>query len=574
MAKALYRKWRPQDWDEVAAQEHVIQTLKNAVALDRVGHAYLFSGPRGTGKTTTARLLAKAVNCQNPDRENRPCNQCEHCLALNAGRFMDLIEIDAASNTSVDDVRDLREKINFSPSRGDFKVYIIDEVHMLSTAAFNALLKTLEEPPPHAIFVLATTEIQKIPATVLSRCQRHEFRPIPVKIIVEHLKHKSKSENIQVEDAVYSEIARQATGSLRDAISLLDQLTSTTETINLEMAQKVLGTATNESVIDIIDALIKSDSAVGLTKINQALDSGTDPRQLARQLVTYLRNILLYKMDNKDQIKVSETVRKEIHEHASQIPLNELLRAIEAFNNATVDKHANWHPGLGLELAFTNYLVQPEKTPQAAAQSESVQSRAKDQQTIRQREAGEPAPPQTTKTPEGKPDQHNTQKPSSTPSSQSKQSKSKVKVEESHPGEDIPPIPEETSNDIEVAESSEISLNEVHRLWPKIKSMVGQHNRRTEGLLNSARIAGLQENTLLLGFTSDTLKNMMERERNINITGDILEEVFRHPVQVKCIVTTSQSSSIPTNLEIDKDGMVGTATRDLGGKISKVEEVE
>ncbi|MFW5714710.1 MAG: DNA polymerase III subunit gamma/tau, partial [Brevefilum sp.] len=170
MAKALYRKWRPQDWDEVAAQEHVIQTLKNAVALDRVGHAYLFSGPRGTGKTTTARLLAKAVNCKDSDLKNRPCNQCEHCLALNAGRFMDLIEIDAASNTSVDDVRDLREKINFSPSQGEFKVYIIDEVHMLSTAAFNALLKTLEEPPPHAIFVLATTEIQKIPATVLSRC--------------------------------------------------------------------------------------------------------------------------------------------------------------------------------------------------------------------------------------------------------------------------------------------------------------------------------------------------------------------------------------------------------------------
>lgn len=245
MPKALYRKWRPQSWDEVAGQEHITQTLRNAVMLDRVAHAYLFSGPRGTGKTTCARLVAKAVNCLNPDLENRPCNECEHCKAITAGRFMDLIEIDAASNTSVDDVRDLRDKINFSPSQGRFKVYIIDEVHMLSTAAFNALLKTLEEPPAHAIFVLATTEIHKIPATVLSRCQRHEFRRIPIEIIVNYLKEKSQTEGLKIEEPVFIEVARQATGSLRDAISLLDQLTSTEEEISLEMAQTILGTATS-----------------------------------------------------------------------------------------------------------------------------------------------------------------------------------------------------------------------------------------------------------------------------------------------------------------------------------------
>src|SRR5512142_1086868 len=256
MAQAFYRKWRPQTWNEVVAQEHVVQTLRNAVRTGRTGHAYLLAGPRGTGKTTTARLLAKALNCLDPDPANRPCDKCQHCQSLNAGRFLDLIEIDAASNTSVDDVRDLREKINFRPTQGEYKVYIIDEVHMLSTAAFNALLKTLEEPPPHAIFILATTEVHKIPATVLSRCQRYEFRRIPVPDIVKHLKNMVKEEKLQVDEDALLLIARQATGAMRDAISLLDQLASTGQRVTLAEAQVVLGTATSRMVIDIVDAVL------------------------------------------------------------------------------------------------------------------------------------------------------------------------------------------------------------------------------------------------------------------------------------------------------------------------------
>jgi DNA polymerase-3 subunit gamma/tau len=252
MSQALYRKYRPKGWAEVIGQEHVLQTLKNAIVADRVGHAYLFSGPRGTGKTTLARLLAKAVNCLAGNLANRPCNECETCTAVNENRFLDLIEIDAASNTSVDDVRALRDKINFSPSQGKYKIYIIDEVHMLSTAAFNALLKTLEEPPPHAIFVLATTEIHKIPATVLSRCQRHEFRRAPVDEIVSQLKMIVSAEKFQADDDALIMIARQAAGGMRDAISLLDQLSSTGTKITLALAQSVLGTATNQTVLDVI----------------------------------------------------------------------------------------------------------------------------------------------------------------------------------------------------------------------------------------------------------------------------------------------------------------------------------
>ena len=561
MAKALYRKWRPQDWDQVVAQEHVIQTLHNAVIQDRVAHAYLFAGPRGTGKTTTARLLAKAVNCTAPNRNNRPCNQCEHCIAINTGRFLDLIEIDAASNTSVDDVRELRDKINFSPSQGDFKVYIIDEVHMLSTAAFNALLKTLEEPPPHAIFVLATTEIHKIPATVLSRCQRHEFRRIPVDTIVALLKEKSQEEGIKVEAGVFSLIARQATGSLRDAISLLDQLASTTEMITLEVAQQTLGTATNMRVVEIVDALINQDPAQGLGAINQSLDNGTDPRQLARQIVTYLRNILLYKMDNKDRFEVSEEVEVKIFEHASKLSMPGLLNAIEAFNKATVEEHANWHPGLGLELAFTSYLATPEQQINKASKPSAPVSEKQDSTY------------QVKPQPKPKPQKPKTQDIGST--SVKIKTEKNDELEVTQDDQELPPEAVVPADEVESLKiEGQITISEIHRAWQEIKVRVGQHNRRTEGLLNTAKLTGVDGNALVLGFSSDTLKNMMSKEGNITLTADILEEVLGQPMSVKCIVTTHQGSALPKNIKIEKDGMVSAATRDLGGKISSAEEIE
>lgn len=559
MTKALYRKWRPQGWDQVTAQDHVIQTLRNAVLNERVAHAYLFAGPRGTGKTTTARLLAKAVNCLDPDLANRPCNACEYCLSLNAGRFLDLIEIDAASNTSVDDVRDLRDKINFSPSQGRYKVYIIDEVHMLSTAAFNALLKTLEEPPPHAIFVLATTEIHKIPATVLSRCQRHEFRRIPVKEIVAYLKEKSQEENIVVDEPVFAEIARQATGSLRDAISLLDQLTSTGENITLDQAQNILGTATSLRVIEVVSGLVEKDSSKGLTLINDALDSGTDPRQFARQIVTYLRNVLLYKMGSKDLVEAGQAVEEKLSEHAEQFSMPALLKAIEAFNEATSQEGANWHPGLGLELAFTSFLTEPAAPSTSQAKSDGIT----------------PSKP-IQHQPEPKPEARKIDLETTphAPISQESPEEKSVKQNQTPQKDKQATVPEppEDEGTFSTLPGEEITITEIKRAWGKIKAMVKKHNPRTEGLLNTAKLAGIKDNTLILGFSSDTLKGMMEKEGNITLTADILEEVLGQPLQIKCIVTTHDSISIPENLQIEKDSMVGTATRDLGGKISSAKE--
>ncbi|KAA3664280.1 MAG: DNA polymerase III subunit gamma/tau, partial [Chloroflexi bacterium] len=266
MSQALYRKWRPARFEDVIGQEHITCTLQNSVAADRVGHAYLFCGPRGTGKTTLARLLAKAVNCLHDDVAERPCNECRICQAVNDGRFLDLIEIDAASNTGVDDMRDLRDKINFSPNEGRFKVYIIDEVHMLSTAAFNALLKTLEEPPPHVKFVLATTEEHKVPITIKSRCQQFNFRLLTTVEIKQRLAWMADKEGFTIVPDAMTMIARQGAGSLRDAESLLDQLVmAPDDVITVERTQMVLGTASETAVINITDAWLSSDGATGLS---------------------------------------------------------------------------------------------------------------------------------------------------------------------------------------------------------------------------------------------------------------------------------------------------------------------
>ncbi|MGQ9888166.1 MAG: DNA polymerase III subunit gamma/tau [Aggregatilineales bacterium] len=361
-AQALYLAWRPLSFDDVVGQEHITRTLRNALRTGRVRHAYLFSGPRGTGKTTTARLLAKAVNCQNPDPDQRPCNACPACVAVNEGRYLDLIEIDAATHTGVDDVRDLRDKIAFAPGEGRYKVYIIDEVHRFSGSAFDALLKTLEEPPDHAIFVLATTEIDKVPPTIKSRCQPFEFRRVPLTLVADRLQRIAESEGLNVERAALELIARHGTGSVRDSISLLDQIvTDPAERITLELVQRVLGTASVEAVRKLVAALIARDAGAGLRVINLAVDAGSDPRQLGQQVVDYLRNLLLAQTAGADLIEASHEERARYEEQAKQIGRGALLRAIHLFNEAVSDRRGGWQPQLALELALVESVRGPEE---------------------------------------------------------------------------------------------------------------------------------------------------------------------------------------------------------------------
>ena len=372
--QALYLKWRPTAFDEMVGQEHIIRTLKNSLKAGRIRHAYLFSGPRGTGKTTSARLLAKAVNCTHPDADQRPCNVCATCTAINEGRFLDLIEIDAASHTSVDDVRDLREKIAFAPSEGRYKVYIIDEVHRFSGSAFDALLKTLEEPPDHALFVLATTEIDKVPATIKSRCLPFEFRRLTVKEVADRLERIAQAEGIRIERAALELIAREGTGSVRDSISLLDQVVADpSEEVTLELAQRILGTASSRAVRELVEALVDREVARGVHIINDAVDAGSDPRQFGQQVVELLRLVLLAQTAGLERAALPADERERVLALSKRIGRGDLLRAIRAFYQTAAAFHSSWQPQLGLELALMEALGVPEPSPSAEALFDSRQ---------------------------------------------------------------------------------------------------------------------------------------------------------------------------------------------------------
>jgi DNA polymerase III subunit gamma/tau len=529
MSQALYRKWRPARFDDVVGQEHITQTLRQAGAAGRVGHAYLFCGPRGTGKTTMARLLAKAVNCLHEDAGERPCNACPVCIAIGNDRYLDLIEIDAASNTGVDDIRDLREKINFAPSQGRYKVYIIDETHMLSTAAFNALLKTLEEPPPHAIFVLATTEEHKVPLTIKSRCQQFNFRLLTTPEIIGRLQWLVEREGLVVEPEALAMIAQHGAGSLRDAESLLDQLVAAPgDIITLERAQKVLGTASSAAVKALAAAWLEGDGAAGLQSIHEALSTGTNAQQFCRQMVTHLRQLLLLQTAGPElALDVSAEEKAAMLQQAQKATRPALIEAVKRFNEAALTPALSWQPQLPLELAFLQ-LLPVAAGPLASGPPAPVSHR-------------QPEAIQETIIPAATADGE----PVTTGSATAEAVVS------------APAQPQEL-------QKTALTLEMVKSRWPQIVTRVARQNKNLSALLNMCKPLATEGPVLILGFDFPVLKEKFDAvDQNRDVVAAVLSELLAAPAQVRSVVVGQYVQPAPA---VSKEEFAALA-QELGGVV-------
>ena len=537
--QALYLAWRPMRFEDVIGQEHITRTLRNSLKSGRVRHAYLFSGPRGTGKTTTARLLAKAVNCANEDAGQRPCNECAACRSVNEGRYLDLIEIDAATHTGVDDVRDLRDKIAFSPGEGSYKVYIIDEVHRFTGNAFDALLKTLEEPPPHAVFVLATTEIDKVPATIKSRCLPFEFRRVPLLTVADHLQKIAEAEGLHIERQALELIARQGTGSVRDSISLLDQIvTDPAEAITLALAQEVLGTASSDAVRALVDALVQGDAAAGLEVINRAVDAGSDPQQFGKQIVEQLRALLLAQTASAALVVASEEERERYQAQAGQISSNMLLRALRKFNEALADDLGGWQPQLALELALVESLAAPVvaevPAPPAVSVTQAVVTQRQQATTVR------------------KPEADPVRKPAA--------------VQSAKKAESAPASP------ASAAPAGELTLEQLQARWDAVRPELERPGRSNiPALLDHVQVSDLRDDVVVLDASTPFFHDRLDSAETRSALEKAVQAVFGRPLRIRVRLQKAATSEDP---QINLDDPLIASAMALGARVSLHESEE
>ena len=528
-SQVFYRKWRPQTLAEIVGQAQVTQTLANALSSGRVSHAYLFYGPRGTGKTSTGRILAKALNCLTNGR-GEPCNSCDMCQAITGGRALDVIEVDAASNTGVDDIRSLREKVNYAPNQARYKVYIIDEVHMLSNSASNALLKTLEEPPPYVVFILATTEAHKVPATILSRCQRFDFRRISRTDVTSKLARICDTEGIKLEPEGLNLIAKSATGSLRDAENLLEQLTTYYGSeIGLHQVQAILGITGDQRAKELVAHLVASDVAGGVATINSVNSDGLDLRQFNREVVEYLRQLLLVKAGSEDAVDLTAEDKAELKELAAKTSLAQISKAIKLFGQLELgfDNYST----LPLELALVDCIQPPvEEKPVTQARYEPPPSFKK---------ASPPKPPAAKPEPPAK------REPAPEPTAESKTAPPKAKR--------IPTTPPELNNEIE-----RLRLN-----WREVMEQAPEEVKRTSAIaiLRSAGVkpVEIQGDTVILAFKYPIHKDKMETAENQQAARAIISNFLGRSCQVRCIYEPG-------------DNHLVEAAKKYGAQITSVEE--
>ena len=553
--QALYRRYRSQTFDELIGQEHVVRTLRNAIAEGRVAHAYLFTGPRGVGKTTVARLLAKAVNCTAPPAE-RPCGVCESCRAIAEGHAVDVIEMDAASHTSVEDAREIIERVQFRPAVARTKVYIIDEVHMLSTAAFNALLKTLEEPPPHALFILATTEVHKVPATILSRCQRFVFNRHTVASIAAHLRSIAAQEGVTLESGVAEAIARAATGSMRDALSVLDQLMAYGGgTISLEQVRNLLGAGEMQEVTALADALIAGDLPGALQVIANVAAAGADLRQFTRDLVERLRALMLLRAGaDRSLLDVAEEEAVQIEHQARSADLGALMRWVKLFSELDYQLRVSSYGQLPLELAVIEAVIAPAPATVAAG-APAVASRP----VVRPERKTPPSPPtvQPTTGASGKPLIAEPASPSGAspvaePASQPRIPADMATRQTSPPqpvAPDDPRIqhqaqtrrasepPVETGEGVAAANADAAALEQIESIWHNITRDVRVHDKTLQALLNSGvRPVDVKDGTLILEVPSEWFIARLEKPAVRQIVEQVISKHMGTMFSIRCVV--------------------------------------
>ena len=504
--QSLYRKWRPQTFEDIIGQKHITQTLINAISLNRISHAYIFSGPRGVGKTTTARILAKSLNCEKGPTPY-PCNKCERCIRITNGYSMDVMEIDGASNNGVDSIRELRNKVNFAPAEGRYKIYIIDEVHMLSQGAFNALLKTLEEPPLHVIFIFATTDPHKIPSTILSRCQWFNFRRISLADIVAKLKMIVKDEKLNIDDKTLNIIARSSTGSMRDAESALDQIIAYCgKNITSQSVKEVLGIIEEEVFFEFLEAIIKNDTLNGIEIINRTSDLGEDASQFIKNLMEYVHNLSLAKVCQKEilNLKGIFTEDKErLLKQSKMIELEKLFSIVNYLAEAERKMRYTRHPWILLEMLVIKFTAGENYSLKEVEEKKDEYlldfSTKKDVSESGKKNAvtREEVPPK-------------------------KKIQDKVKTEE-----DSPIQAKEVSTDLDFNQAWPIILNKVKKTKMAVYSFIIANNLIT-----------IENNKLIIGFNKEYTfhKESLEKQNNKILLQDLIKKETGRVLTIECII--------------------------------------
>jgi len=533
--RALYLRRRPKLFEEVVGQEHVTRTLKNAVRLGRPSHAYLFTGPRGTGKTSVARILYRAVNCDHLTADGDPCNVCQLCAAALNNRALDLIEIDAASNRGIDDMRDLRDKVAYRPGEGRYKVYIIDEAHELTSAAWDAFLKTLEEPPPHVIFVLATTEAHKVPPTIISRCQRFDFRRIPFQPTRDLLAQVAAAEGMHVEPAVFERLALVARGGLRDALGLLDQLAAFAGgDVDMDVARAALSLPSIEAVRGVLDGLTRRDPSSVMAVISDAAEGGADLRLFAEELVIHLRALLM--LVTGADVRLNDELPEDevawLRERASAWSTGPLMRLVLTLSEALARTRDAAQFQVQTEVALLTACDAEGLTAAPVPPRESAPAPARERAPVPARERA-PAP-----VPESAP----------------------VPVRESAPApaaEGALPIASPVTDG-----ESGLKLR-----WPDVIEQVRNRNSLLASTLGSAHPLGLEENVLIVAFATEFNRKSAEKTTNRQLIETAFQRVYGTAYRLRCIVPAAAEVGGGGLLD---DPVINYATRTFGGQPRRV----